>query len=455
MSKKGFIYSLIMGVGVASFLRSMERTESNKMQNIAQERVAESLDIDVSQLQELLDPQGQGIATIVHKKYSGDWTSLMHMARGRFLCKQYAEKLYEECENEEYQKILPDIYLKIAKLILNENDADINAKNEKGKSALMIAFKSKNEPIIKLLLESDNIAMNDQDEDGLVPLHYAIKLGYDATACQLIERGAPLNTKTKFIFHRKTARGYPWKEYRDHETPLMLAARRNSLSVVECLLDRGADPLLKNFVGQKAYDIATDDAVKKVIKEAELQKKAIETAGEKALQIRIEAKKYLEGQQKLRKEEALQAAEKSAKQQEERERKRQKLAEESARQQEKQERERKPQKLLATKEEELRLEMLSQMIEESAKQCLEREKQQQKLVEDAEKEKLRLKVSRKASQAEKESVKQQAERERKQQKLAEESAQRTQSFREKLQSARDKLFAAIKNTWNKFLSYFQ
>ena len=173
MNKKWFIYLLIVGVSVVNFLFA----DINTRRMIAEERVAQSLGISVEQLQTLLlFPQEEDIALIVGKKSSKGWTSLMHIAKGKFLCIGYAEKGYSECQYEDYQKYLYDIYLKIAQLLI-ENGADLNAKNDNGKSALTIAFNSKNKPIIELLLQGllqYDVAIDIQDVSGFTPLKIVI-----------------------------------------------------------------------------------------------------------------------------------------------------------------------------------------------------------------------------------------------------------------------------------------
>jgi len=69
MSKKNFMYLLIIGISIVNFFSAMEETESNRVERIAKERIAQSLSISFSELEQLLlDPQEQGIVSIVYKK---------------------------------------------------------------------------------------------------------------------------------------------------------------------------------------------------------------------------------------------------------------------------------------------------------------------------------------------------------------------------------------------------
>lgn len=50
-------------------------------------------------------------------------------------------------------------------------------------------------------------------------------------------------------------------------TALMTAAKAGEVALVELLLEHGADPSLTNSEGQTALDLASDSAVKKLLRE--------------------------------------------------------------------------------------------------------------------------------------------------------------------------------------------
>jgi len=106
-----------------------------------------------------------------------------------------------------------------------------------------------------------------------------------------------LSKKWKFVVTRNS---------QNEETPLMFAARRNCLPLVNTLLAAGVDPLLQNSVGQTADKLATDNAVKRVIVKAKLKRKGENKVEQMSL-------------------EALQAATKSVRQRDEKEKNRQEL----------------------------------------------------------------------------------------------------------------------------------
>ena len=84
--------------------------------------------------------------------------------------------------------------------------------------------------------------LKSRDEFGLTPLHYAVPRGLTSVIAALADAGANLEART----------GHGW-------TPLHLAAQfSKSPSVVEALLDAGADPLAKTSNdGRLPWELAT------------------------------------------------------------------------------------------------------------------------------------------------------------------------------------------------------
>ena len=306
MNKKWFIYPLItVAIATVNLLPAMGKMGSKGIIQVAtQERVAQLFDISSEQLQRFFSGfQDENsftvqkiIQKIVQKTNNKSWTLLMHIAKGKIPCKECTRKLELTCQHEEYKKLLHEVYEKVARLLI-KGGADINSKNSNNKSALLIAFNSKNKLIIELLLSELNLDLDIQDEHGLTPLHHAIGLGddYDTIAYQLIQKGASLDITTK-----------KWKE-----TPLMFAARRNCLSLVNTLLAAGANPLLQSDVGQTAAELTTDSAVKHAIVKAKIKKRGENDCGEmsaEALQAAIKSVKKQEEENNACIEQELQAA---------------------------------------------------------------------------------------------------------------------------------------------------
>jgi ankyrin repeat protein len=66
-----------------------------------------------------------------------------------------------------------------------------------------------------------------------------------------VEKGADVNVKTD-----------------EGETPLFIAAEKNSLEVVKYLVEKGADINVKTNDGKTSLDVADSEEVKKILSEA-------------------------------------------------------------------------------------------------------------------------------------------------------------------------------------------
>jgi TonB family protein len=108
------------------------------------------------------------------------------------------------------------------------DQADLNARDDRGWTALMLAARSGAEDFVKALLKK-GADVNAQSNDGLSALILAARMANPKdsvsvdTAKMLIERGADVNARAK-----------------DGQTALMGAARRGRLKLVKLLLEKGA-----------------------------------------------------------------------------------------------------------------------------------------------------------------------------------------------------------------------
>lgn len=125
--------------------------------------------------------------------------------------------------------------LRAAKLLLQQPDIRIDAPNQAGETALMMAALKGNQEGVKLLLER-GAAIN---RPGWTPLHYAATGPAPEVVKLLLERGADVDAASP-----------------NGSTPLMLAAQYGSEDSVKLLLDRGADPSRANQRGLRAADFA-------------------------------------------------------------------------------------------------------------------------------------------------------------------------------------------------------
>ena len=128
--------------------------------------------------------------------------------------------------------------LKVADFLLKQNVVDVEARNKAGESPLMMAALKGQLPQARRLIERSA----EVNKPGWTPLHYAASNpGVDSAAMVqlLLDHFAYIDAASP----NKT-------------TPLMMAARYGTDSVVKLLLEEGADPLLRNEQGQSAIDFA-------------------------------------------------------------------------------------------------------------------------------------------------------------------------------------------------------
>jgi len=116
--------------------------------------------------------------------------------------------------------------------------ADVNKKNNKGDTALMIASLKGYLPIVQLLLERGAL-VNQENKRNYTALIYASEKNHYEIVDILLNHGAYINQPEK-----------------DGHTPLILASLFGNEETVHLLLERGADFLLKNNHGWSAIHSA-------------------------------------------------------------------------------------------------------------------------------------------------------------------------------------------------------
>ena len=117
---------------------------------------------------------------------------------------------------------------------LVENGANVNTNNNHDSiSPLMVAIKHQFTDAVSLLIDQ-GADVNSQDNSGKTALHCAIEQNFDALSC-LITHGADINAVTN-----------------EKCTPLMIACKHNNDSVVNFLLENGADVALRDNNGETA-----------------------------------------------------------------------------------------------------------------------------------------------------------------------------------------------------------
>jgi ankyrin repeat protein len=171
-------------------------------------------------------------------------------------------------------------HLEVVKLLI-ENNADVNAINEQEETALHIASFNEHLEVVKLLIEN-NANVNAKDEDGGTALHNASLYGHSKVVELLIEEVDDVNAKdgygstalhiASFYRHLKVVKLLLEKgadvdaEGEDGDTALHIASFYGHLEVVELLIEKGADVKAKNKQGDTALKIGINGATEDIIK---------------------------------------------------------------------------------------------------------------------------------------------------------------------------------------------
>jgi ankyrin repeat protein len=124
---------------------------------------------------------------------------------------------------------------KAAMVLAKHPKTNLNAQNNVGETALMLAAISNQLQLAKVLIEQGA----DVNKPGWTPLHYAASKGHREMMRLLLDNNAYIDSES--------ANG---------TTPLMMAAFSKSPLAVKLLLEEGADPTLANSANSTALDIA-------------------------------------------------------------------------------------------------------------------------------------------------------------------------------------------------------
>lgn len=90
-------------------------------------------------------------------------------------------------------------------------------------------------------LVREGAPLNEFDEIGYTPLHYAVKAEHVTIIKLLLDAGANINAR---------------EEETNSDTAISVATENCSPSIVKLLLERGADPCIKGWMGNDANDRA-------------------------------------------------------------------------------------------------------------------------------------------------------------------------------------------------------
>jgi ankyrin repeat protein len=136
--------------------------------------------------------------------------------------------------------------------------ANVNAKDETGKTALLWVAPARDNPEMVKLLIAKGADVNATDNEGVTALMIAASQSNPGILAELIEAGAEINAQNN-----------------SGGTALMAAAFRANLDEIKILLAKDADVKLKDKKGRTAFDVAmagsknyTDETNKKRFAEA-------------------------------------------------------------------------------------------------------------------------------------------------------------------------------------------
>ncbi len=124
---------------------------------------------------------------------------------------------------------------------------DLEVKDERGWTALMIAVANGNEALTILLIRC-GARLVARDVNGFTPLHWAAFNGMPKVLEMLIAKEADVNSQSKF----------GW-------TPLMQACTRGHLGICSILLESGAKVGLANSDGADALQIAESKGFQEIV----------------------------------------------------------------------------------------------------------------------------------------------------------------------------------------------
>lgn len=172
----------------------------------------------------------------------------IHYALRDYESYEKIRRLFKQCDNTRERKfqsqrvaerLIKNNDYEQMQMLIEKNIFDVNAYDWEQNTALMVAADSRKLDFVKLLVEQGaNVqAMNDCQYTAL---HFAALQGDESIVDALFETSRPdINAKNN-----------------NRETPLMLAIEEGHAEVVKNLLERGANPNLKNVFGKTAFDLA-------------------------------------------------------------------------------------------------------------------------------------------------------------------------------------------------------
>ncbi|WP_395462822.1 ankyrin repeat domain-containing protein [Wolbachia endosymbiont of Cantharis cryptica] len=174
-----------------------------------------------------------------------------------------------------------DDHIDAVKVLLQAKGIDINAANEDGYTPLHLAVLYGCTDTVRVLLQAKGIDINAANKDGLTPLHFAASLGHtDIVKVLLQMKGIDVNATDKNrctpLLLRLVA------QYIDIAkavginvsitAPVLLLDENNNKKIVDALMEKGANHLLKSKNGETPMDFDKNGYIKQFLREKALKK---------------------------------------------------------------------------------------------------------------------------------------------------------------------------------------
>jgi hypothetical protein len=144
--------------------------------------------------------------------------------------------------------------------LLLEKGANIDITDSSGSTAISIAASLGKYNMVKFLLKKD-ADPSIKDKYGYTPLYFVVDFMTNDLSENLRDR---YYQTLKILLSNKKINVNTVTD--ENLTPLMIAAEKNNLTVVNDLLHANANPFMKDHMGRTAYDITTDPQIKLLIK---------------------------------------------------------------------------------------------------------------------------------------------------------------------------------------------
>jgi hypothetical protein len=130
---------------------------------------------------------------------------------------------------------------------LISNGADVNVKNDKGVTMLMVASWRGQQKVVQVLLEK-GADVNAKANNGVSALIIASEKGHREIVQTLLDKGADVNAKTN-----------------DGATALIIVSDKGHREIAQTLLDKGADVNAKANNGLTALMVASEKGDRKIV----------------------------------------------------------------------------------------------------------------------------------------------------------------------------------------------